>query len=148
MVFIMPLGIAGDVPLGSRTFVGCVVSDFASPVSFATARYMLRNTRKQVHILFMAARREGAWTFLTNHAHVLVCVANDKHARIRDIAERVGITERGVQRVLKELEEAGYISHERDGRRNVYRVNRRYPLRHPLEQHRTVGALIALVEQK
>lgn len=85
------------------------------------------------------------WTFLTNHAHVLICIAEDPNARIRDLAERVGITERGVQRVIAELEEAGYLSHEREGRRNVYRVRLNQPLRHPVERHRNVAVLLQLV---
>ncbi len=84
------------------------------------------------------------WTFLTNHAHVLVCIAGDPNVRIRDLAPRVGITERAVQRIVRELEQAGYLSHEHEGRRNVYRVRTEQPLRHPVERHRTVAALIAL----
>ena len=85
------------------------------------------------------------WTFLTNHAHVLICIALDLNARIRDIAARVGITERGVQRIINELEEAGYLTHAREGRRNVYRVRATQALRHPMERHHNVGALIDLV---
>ena len=87
------------------------------------------------------------WTFLTNHAHVLICIAEDPNTRIRDLAGRVGITERGVQRIIAELEEAGYLTHEREGRRNVYRLRANQPLRHPLERHRDVGVLLALVRQ-
>lgn len=85
------------------------------------------------------------WTFLTNHAHVLLCVARDPEARIRDLAAAVGITERAVQRILTELEEAGYLQRERDGRRNRYTVRGNLPLRHPLEGHCAIGALIKLV---
>jgi predicted transcriptional regulator len=84
------------------------------------------------------------WTFLTNHAHVLVCIAQDDNARMRDIAQRVGITERAVQRIVHELEQSGYVAHEREGRRNSYRVNKAGPLRHPVESHRTVAALLLL----
>ncbi len=84
------------------------------------------------------------WTFLTNHAHVLVCLTEDQHARIRDIAARVGITERGVQRIITELEEGGYLTHVRDGRRNVYRIDADQRLRHPLERHNTVASLLRL----
>jgi DNA-binding transcriptional ArsR family regulator len=87
---------------------------------------------------------QAGWTFLTNHAHVLICVDQDADARIRDIAARVGITERAVQRILSELTEAGYLSAERDGRRNRYRVHAALPLRHPLEAHRSVGAVLTL----
>jgi DNA-binding transcriptional ArsR family regulator len=85
-----------------------------------------------------------AWTFLTNHAHVLLSVAKDPGARVRDLAAAVGITERAVQRILAELEEAGYVTREREGRRSSYEVDRDLPLRHPVEQHRRVGELLAL----
>jgi DNA-binding Lrp family transcriptional regulator len=89
-----------------------------------------------------------SWTFLTNHAHVLICLAQDPALRIQDLAERVGITYRAVQRILDELEGEGYISRARkkdDARSNVYRVNRSLPLRHPVERHQPVAALIELV---
>jgi hypothetical protein len=86
-----------------------------------------------------------SWTFLTNHAHVLLCIVEDPNARIRDLSERVGITDRAVQKIITELEESGYLSHVHAGRRNVYRVVTSLPLRHPVEKHRTVGALLALV---
>ena len=98
-----------------------------------------------------AAARQGAisaappWTFLTNHAHVLICIVEDPNARIRDLAERVGITERGVQRIITELEEEGFLTHAREGRRNVYRVRANQPLRHPVERHRSVAALLELI---
>ena len=88
---------------------------------------------------------ELAWTFLTNHAHVLLCLAREPGARMRDVADVVGITERAVQRIIADLEEAGYIERSRDGRRNRYSVQVDLPLRHPVEQHRPVSALLALV---
>ncbi|MBW2713989.1 MAG: winged helix-turn-helix transcriptional regulator [Deltaproteobacteria bacterium] len=84
------------------------------------------------------------WTFLTNHAHVLVCIAQEPEMRIRDIASRVGITERAVQRIIAVLEEESYIQKIRNGRRNLYRVQRNLPLRHPIEQHRDVSELLGL----
>lgn len=86
----------------------------------------------------------ASWTFLTNHAHVLICLALDPEARMRDVAARVGITERAVQRIVADLDEAGYLAREREGRRNTYRVRPDLPLRHPIEAHRTVAALIRL----
>jgi hypothetical protein len=86
-----------------------------------------------------------AWTFLTNHAHVLLCIAADPAILMRDVAARVGITERAVQRIVAELEAEGYLVKERDGRRNRYQVRGDLPLRHPIERHRKVSALIALV---
>jgi DNA-binding Lrp family transcriptional regulator len=96
----------------------------------------------------MAALPDGqtpGWTFFTNHAHVLVCLTADRESRLRDVAAQVGITERAVQRIIAELEEAGYLVRERTGRRNRYRVNPGRPLRHPLEAHRTVGAVIGSI---
>jgi len=85
------------------------------------------------------------WTFLTNHSHVLICLHRDPHMRLRDVAQRVGITERAVQRIVQELEQGGIIARRRDGRRNVYDIDARRPLRHPLESHRTVGDLLQLI---
>ena len=85
------------------------------------------------------------WTFLTNHSHVLVCLREDSELRIRDIAERVGITERATQRIVAELTESGYLEKEREGRRNRYRVIDDRPLRHPLERSHTIGDLLTAV---
>jgi DNA-binding IclR family transcriptional regulator len=87
----------------------------------------------------------AAWTFLTNHAHVLLLIARDPEILLRDVAAQVGITERAVQRIVADLEAGQYIERERCGRRNRYRVNPKLPLRHPVEAHRTVGALMALI---
>ena len=87
----------------------------------------------------------AGWTFLTNHAHVLFCIAQDPEVRLRDVAARVGITERAVQRIVTDLEAEGYLVVSKEGRRNRYRVNLDQPLRHPIERHRTVAALIELV---
>lgn len=85
------------------------------------------------------------WTFLSNHAHVLVCIAADPEARMRDVAERVGVTERAVQRIVTELEEGGYLRRRKEGRRNRYEVTTARPLRHPLERHCMTDALLAMV---
>jgi DNA-binding Lrp family transcriptional regulator len=85
------------------------------------------------------------WTFLSNHAHVLVCLALDPDARLRDVAASVGITERAVQKIVTDLEQAGIIVRERAGRRNRYSLRLEVPLRHPLESHKTVGVLLSLV---
>ena len=92
-----------------------------------------------------AVRSAAPWTFLTNHAHVLLCIARDPDVRVRDLASAVGITERAVQRIVSELEAAGYLQRERDGRRNRYLVRATLPLRHPIEGHCAIGALIKLV---
>ena len=85
------------------------------------------------------------WDFLTNHAHVLLCVANDPGIRLRDIAEAVGITERGAHRILTDLVEEGYVERERAGRRNRYNVRPELHLRHPLVQEREVGDLLGVL---
>lgn len=90
----------------------------------------------------------SGWTFLTNHAHTLLCIAEDPDVRLRDIAEQVGITERAAQRIVAELEDAGYLSHEKVGRRNRYEVHPHLPLRHPLEDHLEIGALLRVLAQK
>ncbi|HKV11937.1 MAG TPA: winged helix-turn-helix domain-containing protein [Thermoanaerobaculia bacterium] len=87
----------------------------------------------------------GSWTFLTNHAHVLFCIVQDPEVRLRDVAARVGITERAVQRIVTDLENEGYLKVSKEGRRNRYQVNFDLPLRHPIERHRSVRALIGLV---
>ncbi len=84
------------------------------------------------------------WTFLTNHAHVLLCLAGDEELVLREVAVRVGITERAVQRIVAELEGAGYLLRRREGRRNRYELRVDLPLRHPLERHSTVAALFDL----
>ncbi len=85
------------------------------------------------------------WTFLTNHGHVLVCLAATPDARLRDVAERVGITERAVQQIVRELEQSGYVVKQRVGRRNNYTVVRTGRFRHPLESGTAVGEFIDLV---
>lgn len=90
-----------------------------------------------------APRDDHVWTFLSNHAHVLVCIADDPDVRLRDVAERVGVTERAVHRIVGELEAAGVLRRVREGRRNHYELDVTLPLRHPVERHRTVGDLLA-----
>jgi DNA-binding MarR family transcriptional regulator len=85
------------------------------------------------------------WTFLTNHAHVLVCLSKEHHDTLREVAQCVGITERAVQRIVADLETAGIIERSRDGRRNTYKVNPSAQLRHDLEAHKTVGDLMHMV---
>jgi hypothetical protein len=87
----------------------------------------------------------GRWDFLTNHAHVLMCVAHDPGIRLRDIAAAVGITERAAHRILSELVEEGYVLRERQGRRNRYQVVAGRPMRHPLVQEHEVGDLLAVL---
>ncbi len=87
----------------------------------------------------------SGWTFLSNHAHVLIALAQQPSIRLRDVAEQVGITERAVAQIVLDLEAAGALERVRDGRRNLYRVNTALPLRHPIEAHRRVGDLLRAV---
>lgn len=87
----------------------------------------------------------GEWTFLSNHGHVLVCLTRDPDARLRDVADQVGITERAVQQIVQALVEEGYLVKTKVGRRNRYQVVRSAHFRHRVEQHLTVGAFLDLV---
>lgn len=86
------------------------------------------------------------WTFFSNHGHMLLALAEDPTARLRDLADRVGITERAVHRLLAEMEEAGVITRRREGRRNTYKIKRSARLRHPIESHCCVGDVIDMVQ--
>ena len=87
--------------------------------------------------------RETTWTFLTNHALVLISISQDPNLRIREIAGIVGITERAAQQIVRDLEEAGYLSVTKSGRRNSYKINANRSLRHPLQRHYSVRDLLA-----
>lgn len=93
----------------------------------------------------VAVAQQPTWTFLSNHAHVLLLIAGDPEIRLREVASRVGITERAVQRIVADLETGQYIERDRNGRRNHYRIHPELPLRHPLEAHCNVAGLLALV---
>jgi len=90
-------------------------------------------------------RRAQGWTFLSNHAHVMICLAQDPAIRVRDMARRIGITERAVLKILAALVEEGLVERHRQGRRNYYELDTDMPLRHPIENHHTVGELIDLI---
>lgn len=88
------------------------------------------------------------WTFLTNHGHVFLCIAADPSIRLKDVAQKVGITERSAQRIVAELIAEGYLSQSRVGRRNEYVVHPDLPLRHPVERENEVGSLLGLLGRK
>jgi hypothetical protein len=85
---------------------------------------------------------EGSWTFLTNHSHVLICLARDPKLRLRDLADEVGITERAVQGIVKDLVAAGCLTRHREGRRNRYDIVADRPMRHRVERQHVVGDLL------
>jgi predicted transcriptional regulator len=87
----------------------------------------------------------GSWSFLTNHARTLLCIAADPGVRLRDIATSVGITERRAHAIVTDLVDAGYVVKDRDGRRNQYRIQTDLPLRDPINRQRTIGELIDLL---
>ena len=86
------------------------------------------------------------WRFVTNHTQVLLCIARDPDARLRDIAETVGITERAVQRIVADLIESDFVSRERVGRRSRYRLNREARMRHPAQYEHEIGEMLDLLE--
>jgi DeoR/GlpR family transcriptional regulator of sugar metabolism len=93
-----------------------------------------------------SGNHDHRWRFVTNHAHVLECIATNPTARLRDVAAAVGITERTAAQIVNDLEEAGYVTKTRVGRSNHYEVHGELPLRHPQHRHHTVGELIRFLE--
>ena len=87
----------------------------------------------------------ATWSFLTNHARVLICIAQDPGVRLREIGETVGITERAAHRIVGELADAGYVTRQRVGRRNRYTVRSHLPMPDPLARDRRVGDLLAIL---
>lgn len=96
-----------------------------------------------------AADREPArgWTFFTNHTHTLLCLYRNPRALLREVAVEVGITERNVQRIVADLEEAGVLERVREGRRNVYEIHEESKLRHPLESDVEIGRILEVFDR-
>ena len=90
---------------------------------------------------------DPSWTFFSNHSHVLFCLAISPELTLREVAERVGITERAVQRIVADLEAGGFLERERVGRRNVYTVHGAQRLRHPVEAHCTLDQILKLINK-
>src|SRR5438270_2022509 len=105
----------------------------------------MKNESRNGRLRRMSPPNPPSWTFLTNHAQVLVCIARDPGIRLRDIGERVGITERAAHRIVVELADAGYITRERQGRRNHYTINAHFPLPDPVAREQNVGELLAIL---
>lgn len=118
------------------------------------------NTRKNFRVYILAcrysrvyaqgmsaAREQGSWTLLTAHGRALVAIAQDPNARMRDLAEVIGVTERTVQAIVGDLEAAGYVAHTRVGRRNQYTVDLDRPFRHPAQDGHLVGPLLELLSR-
>lgn len=88
---------------------------------------------------------DNEWTFFSNYAHVLVCLAQNPHALLREVADRVGVTERTAMRLINQLDEAGILDRVKQGRRNVYKIRTSMHLRHPLEAHCTIEELLTMI---
>lgn len=104
--------------------------------------------KKGAPVVKNSSQLKPTWSFLSNHAHVLVCLGRDPDARLREVAERVGITERAVFKIVAELEQGGVIRRMRTGRRNHYEIDLSATLRHPLEADRTVGGLLSTLLER
>jgi len=130
----------------SRSQVSCTMSRTprkpaasGRPASRPAAR------RRPTSPAHSAAASGGRWTFLTNHAHVLILLSKAPDTVLREVALQVGITERAVQRIIADLERDGFIERQKVGRQNSYRIRPNQPLRHPIEAHRSIGDLIDLI---
>ncbi|MBT5925519.1 MAG: winged helix-turn-helix transcriptional regulator [Verrucomicrobia bacterium] len=91
------------------------------------------------------AKPRSSWTFLSNHTHVLACLARNPDIVLREVSYEVGITERAVQRIVQELVEEGVLKRQKLGRQNHYMINRGFRLRHAIERHRTIGNLLDFI---
>jgi predicted DNA-binding transcriptional regulator len=91
------------------------------------------------------APEKNRWTFFTNHAHVLILLSQEPSLVLREVALKIGITERAVQRIIADLEQDGFIEREKVGRKNQYQILLKRPLRHPVEAHRSIGDVIAMI---
>lgn len=116
-----------------------------SVLSVNIDHHSMKNDSRIVRLLWMTEKSRPGWTFLTNHALVLVCIAHDPGVRLRDIGERVGITERAAHRIVTELADAGYITRRRAGRRNHYTINGHFPRPDPIAREQNVGELLAIL---
>jgi len=112
----------------------------------ATKNATRKNGKAKAGLSQSAVETEGPrWTFLTNHAHVLTVLASEPGLVLREVALRVGITERAVQRIVVDLDESGFLEIEKVGRQNHYKVLKNQSLRHPIEAHRSIGDLLKMI---
>ena len=119
--------------------------DAARSLTGHTMYHEFMNTLSRDEVQRKSSPTAPRWDFLTNHAHVLLCIAHDPGIRLRDIAAAVGITERATHAILSQLVEEGYVLRERQGRRNRYQVVTGRPMRHPLVEQREVGELLEVL---
>jgi hypothetical protein len=114
-----------------------------STQQLADPRPSLPNKPNTIDLL----NKKGGWTFLTNHSHVIILLAKKPDMVLREVASAIGITERAIQRIISDLEEDGFLTRQKVGRRNHYLVARDLPLRHPIESHRLIGDLVDLIHK-
>jgi DNA-binding transcriptional ArsR family regulator len=120
----------------------------AKTIAKSTAKSKLQSARGASEPAVAKDTDHGVtWTFLSNHSHVIICLARDPEIRMRDIATSVGITERAVIRIVTELENGGYVKKERIGRRNRYTIVADQHFRHPLEAHHSIKAILSLARR-
>src|SRR6201996_7468521 len=105
----------------------------------------MKSESRNVILMWMTEHAVPGWTFLTSHAQVLVCIARDPGVRLRDIGERVGITERAAHRIVVDLPDPSYFTRRRTGRRNHYTINAHLPLPDRIAHEQNVGQLIEIL---
>ena len=141
----------GTVADRDRALLTVIGPDQTIPRGGPQVRCWIRETFYDAGVASASGSEKGSgggapsWTFLTNHGHVLVCIARDGDIRGRDLAALVGITERAAQAIVADLVAAGYVRRERVGRRNRYTINAELPVRHPVEQPHSIGELLHAV---
>ena len=112
------------------------------------ARYAMQQQEHSTRESYKSRAEDAqhSWRFVSNHTQVLLCISENPEIRLREIAARVGITERAAQRIVADLVDAGYVTRARSGRRNQYAVNRDLEMRHPAQFGHEVGALLDLLQ--
>src|SRR5246500_3588100 len=110
-----------------------------------TLRSQSETSNRFLEMIYSNMRGVADWSFLTNHARVLLCIAHDPGVRLRDIAARTGVTERTAYGIVTDLTEAGYVVKHKDGRRNRYQIQAHLPLPETDSRERTIGEILALL---
>ncbi len=134
-----------SAPSTATSGIGPFCDLFRTPDCPRLMSSTIRKTKATAQANSVSAPPQHRWTFLTNHAHVLIALNANPDLVLREVATEVGITERAVQRIVQELEAEGFIRREKVGRKNRYQVLVKEPLRHPLEAHRNIGDLLKLI---
>lgn len=143
----LPPGLAADLFETKKAWtLSLYAKNVMIPIPVIAPVGATMTTKDSSKSIAKSAEPNPSWTFLTNHAHVLICLAREPDCVLRRVASLVGITERAVQRIVSDLEEAGYIERRKDGRRNVYSLLLSKSLRHEVEANCKIGELIAIIK--